>query len=730
MPNSQEGTGDAIHVLTNYSKINLRRKSMHISSLTIRNFRNFKSAKLPFKKGINTIIGENGSGKSNLFFALRILIDDNLPRYFKFTLTDFNRLLSSWSGHWIIISINFNGLDASEEAQALAVQSSGHMDIGTKGSYAVYFRPKYQFRKELYDYSKDATKNAEGLENILNKLTVENYETIYLCRGTADFSKDSTYRQHVGDFEKIEFPDPDDKEELLFGTWLPKEINIHNELSCTFIKALRDVESDLRSYGNNPLINLLRGKEKTVEIAKQHLIIESIDNLNEQIASLDEVTEVKNGIDKSIKETVGTTYAPNIEIKSELPNDMEKLFQSLKLWIGDPDEDGHKGRISELSLGGANIIYLSLKLLEYEKVKTDKIANFLLIEEPEAHVHTHIQKTLFNSLKENKTQVIISTHSTQISSVSKISRVNILSRGEKEAQIYRPSNKLTEDEIVRVERYLDAVRGNLLFAKGVILVEGDAEQILIPEMFYKVFGLSLDEIGVSLINIGSTGFENVARIFHNDRVRKNCAILTDGDESIVALPSDPTLDTKYQAHCRASEEKGKERKATLSAFCDSNKYLKAVHSKTTFEVELIMNGNSHEFVQCLDKIYQQDAIIEKVKQKLIDKSVDIAGVEVLRIADKHGKGWLALLVSEQLLYNTFIPNYILEAVAFASAHINIASKAKSVIHRVESMRANDKEPLQNEAKKFKFKNKTPEELVTTFIETFIFDQLTVFLALI
>ena len=40
---------------------------MHISKITLVNNRNFANAKLIFNKGINTIIGENGSGKTNLF---------------------------------------------------------------------------------------------------------------------------------------------------------------------------------------------------------------------------------------------------------------------------------------------------------------------------------------------------------------------------------------------------------------------------------------------------------------------------------------------------------------------------------------------------------------------------------------------------------------------------------------------------------------------------------------
>ena len=696
----------------------------------IRNFRNFKNSKFHLKNGINTIIGENGSGKTNLFYALRILIDSTLPRHIKFHPTDFNRALGQWSGHWIIISVVFDDLDVSEEAQAFAIQSIGKMDTAFNGSYSVYFRPKYQFRKELFDYSQTAEKNAGGLQFLLDKLTIDDYETIYLCRGSGDFSDDTFYKKYVGDFEAIDFPNPDEKEELIFGIWLPREINIHNEFSCTFIKALRDVASDLKSYSNNPLINLLRGKEKTVEVAKQTEIIESIDKLNEQISTLDEVKTVRNGIDNSIKEAVGTTYAPNIDIKSELPNEMEKLFQSLKLWAGDPDDEGYKGKIWELSLGGTNLIYLSLKLLEYEKVRTDRIANFLLIEEPEAHIHTHIQKTLFNNLNSKKTQVIISTHSTHISSVSKISSVNVLCRGDREALVFCPSNKLKGHEIVRIERYLDAVRSNLLFAKGIILVEGDAEQILIPEMFKKVFGLSLDEIGVSLVNIGSTGFENVARIFHPDRIKKNCAILTDLDKSIVKLPADSNDDDDYQKHCRASEKTGRERKIRLTDFCVGNKFLKPFYSKSTFEVDFLMNSNPHVFVNSIDKIYKNPAYIKKVKDKLKDNSVEIAGVEVLRIAKKYGKGWLALLVSEQLLYNTNIPSYILNAIAFASCHMNISSKVKAIKYRLKNITGNDKDSSYKHAKKIKVRGKSEEEVVKEFCENLKDDQLTKFLSLL
>lgn len=85
---------------------------------------------------------------------------------------------------------------------------------------------------------------------------------------------------------------------------------------------------------------------------------------------------------------------------------------------------------------------------------------------------------------------------------------------------------------MHIQRFLDAIRCNILFAKSVILVEGDVEEILIPIMVKKTLGISLDELGISLINVRSTGFENLALLFHNQRIKKRCAIITDLDRSI------------------------------------------------------------------------------------------------------------------------------------------------------------------------------------------------------
>lgn len=715
---------------------------MYISKLSIRNYRNFRNVSLNFNKGVNTILGENGSGKTNLFQAIRILIDESMPRVTKFYETDFNRSIGAWQGHWIIIQIQFSDLDIGEEAQSLAIHKVGDAedDDSTTGSYTVYFRPRIEYRRYLYELSKeleedpdrDKSKDIEKLDTVLDSISLNDYETVFTGKSSIDFSIESNYKEFVGDFKLVRFPDPDELRLDVYGI-RTQGVSIPNEFACTFAKALRDVESDLRSFRDNPLISLLRDKEKSIEISKRNQIEEQVKDLNDNISNLEEVKGVSLGITSTVKRAVGETYAPNVNIRSELPSEMERLLQSLKLWVGDPDEEGYEGKLWELSLGGANLIYLSLKLLEFEKVKKeDKIANFILIEEPEAHIHTHIQKTLFNKLKDNNTQVFISTHSTHISSVSQISSMNILGRGKQLAEVFNPSTNLDPQEIRKIERYLDANRTNLLFAKGVLLVEGDAEHILIPALVKSVLGVSLDELGISIINIGSTGFTNIATLFHNDRVKRNCGVITDNDLSIIKLPEDPEEDDDYQKKCRNSEKSGIARRKSLDDFCMGNSWVQPFYAKYTFEVDFLKANNSLEVEEVVKDNYDRDADRARIKKLLEDENVAISGKEILRLAEKFGKGWFAVMLSEKVDNITVIPDYILKALAFTVPSLTTNMLFSIADYRLRRLRrrhfTNDKNDYKNLLKEFRAQE-TADDSMNFYFEALPDDVLTKLVAL-
>jgi putative ATP-dependent endonuclease of the OLD family len=660
---------------------------MYISKMYLRNFRNFCSQNFLFQPGVNTLIGENGSGKTNAFFALRLMIDNNLPiSASKLMEYDFNRKLTRWQGHWIIISLQFEDLDSSEGANILAHKLEHVDEVSSSGSYHFYFRPNKKFRKKLYLLSLDENKDQQKLEEILNEITINDYEGVYHFRGTADFSDEAVYKELVGDFENIIFPNPDDEKKALLGITTSQIFLVRSEIACTYIKALRDVMSELRKNRQSPLLNLLRGSAKNIQVTAASNITSKVTDLNETISNLSEIKELAEKVKKTLDSTIGFTYAPNVSIRSELPEDINKLFQSLTLWVGDGGDPSYLGKLEDLSLGGANLIYITLKLLEYEykQPTEEKAAHFLLIEEPEAHIHTHIQKTMFDNYKFQNTQVITTTHSTHISSANKIKSVNILCKNANETIVCHPSNGLEENDCTKIERYLDATRSTLLFAKGVILVEGDAELVLIPALFKSVFGLSLDEIGVSLINMNSTVFDHIANLFHDQRIKRHCAIITDHDQSLIPLMKDGSNDTEEEKKSRNSAIKGEERKQKLDLYCKGNPWVRAFYAKHTFEVDFVLNGNHPEIIKTLSKIYTQKKSIDTSKSLLMSKDDVQIGRETLRLADKVvGKGWFALILAEEITYDTLIPTYIVDAIAFAAGHISYKHFEKMMKYRVE-----------------------------------------------
>src|SRR5690606_35258980 len=105
-----------------------------------------------FNKGVNTIIGENSSGKTNLFRAMRLLLDDNMVRAaFRLEEPDFHRGLDDWRGHWIIISMEFQDIGPDEAIQALFQHGTEILDGNpiTKATYNLIFRPKKDIRIQL-----------------------------------------------------------------------------------------------------------------------------------------------------------------------------------------------------------------------------------------------------------------------------------------------------------------------------------------------------------------------------------------------------------------------------------------------------------------------------------------------------------------------------------------------------------------------------------------------------
>jgi putative ATP-dependent endonuclease of OLD family len=657
---------------------------MHISKLSLVNYRNFASTQFQFNAGVNTVIGENGTGKTNLFRAIRLLLDENmLAAAYRLSDGDFHRGLGSWKGHWIVISAEFAEITMDESVQALFIHGSGNVnqDPVDTATFNLIFRPRKEIRVQL---AAIADGDERAMRSILDPLTTDDYETIFTGRSTADLTDTDVYSAIVGDFENAIFSDETDFPEI--GAMLPKQLSVAREVSFSFIQALRDVVQDFQNNRANPLRSLLRSKSGEIDVDGFKAIAAKVLDLNKSIEEWPDVEEVTGDIKQTIKDAVGEAYSPSsLKIKSDVPDDADHLFQSLKLFVGEDGEE-YEGGIHELSLGGANLIYLTLKLLEFKYQRAKQaVANFLLIEEPEAHIHTHIQKTLFDRLNYADTQIIYSTHSTQISEVSKVESMNIVGRDAGRCEAYQPARGLNSLQIGHVQRYLDAVRSNLLFARSVLLVEGDAEEILFPVLVRKVFGVGLDELGVSLVNIRSTGFENVALLFDDERIRKKCSVVTDLDAAFSDITVDPTDDeavARYKKRALASQKSGAARKVRLDGFASGNPWVSTFYAEHTFEVDFVAAGNASAAVGVIDEVYTDLQTRATAKLSLESGDSYRYGRRILTMAKSAGKGWFAILLAGKIDHNAVVPGYLLDALRFAHPVISSETWFNILAYRI------------------------------------------------
>ena len=161
-------------------------------------------------------------------------------------------------------------------------------------------------------------------------------------------------------------------------------------------------------------------------------------------------------------------------------------------------------------LGSLNLLCVAAELLLFLEEKRG--LKLTLVEELEAHLHPQYQLRMLDYIrsKEGFGQFILTTHSITLAANIPLENLIIL----KENKVFPMGKEYTECEegdYSFLHRFLDATKANLFFARGVIMVEGDAENLLLPAVA-KVIGRPLHKYGVSIVNVGSTASKRNAKI--------------------------------------------------------------------------------------------------------------------------------------------------------------------------------------------------------------------------
>ena len=300
-----------------------------------------------------------------------------------------------------------------------------------------------------------------------------------------------------------------------------------DELRATYLKPLRDADKELISGRYSRLSQILKNHKLFLGKEKKHEFIDIMKKFNLQInkyfSENGDGKEVLSTIDKHLSNFLGKEknddYKTNINITE---NNLFSILNSLNLKLSE----------NKIGLGTLNQLYMALELLLFET--EGNILNLCLIEELEAHLHPQAQlRTIkhFQNKNNENNQIILTTHSITLASSVKLENL-ILCKNNKAYPMRAEYTKLEECDYKFLEMFLDATKANLFFAKGVILVEGTAENILVPTIA-EIIGKPLHEYGVSIVNVGNIAFFKYSKIFLREKEEEKLdipvAIITDLD---------------------------------------------------------------------------------------------------------------------------------------------------------------------------------------------------------
>lgn len=316
---------------------------------------------------------------------------------------------------------------------------------------------------------------------------------------------------------------------------------------ATYLKALRDAEAELRPGRQSRLSQILGAHNNIAGQEVNDFEKTSPKDIPERLVGLMAFAqhhlgehEVVKGVEKDINDNYLSQFAfsgDSLQSRIRIAPDLSltPILEKFELSLLPGAHISPDARCAR-GLGYNNALFMATELV---LLRDGEELALLLVEEPEAHLHPQLQERVMDLLKEHsnesqaqkRVQVIMTTHSPSLVSTANIEDVTLVHKAQT-FSLAVGKTKLKRTDYSFLRRFIDATKANLFFARGVMMVEGPAEAILIPAIA-EMCGRSFSKHGVSMVNVGHVGLYHYARILQREGTGPDIPIpvvcLTDRD---------------------------------------------------------------------------------------------------------------------------------------------------------------------------------------------------------
>jgi predicted ATP-dependent endonuclease of OLD family len=345
---------------------------------------------------------------------------------------------------------------------------------------------------------------------------------------------------------------------ISFKTFAGASYNSHSKYLKHIVVDNSQMSSEyaMKEYVQNIYNAEVQGVEK---LTNQHKYREHKENFKNEV-----LNDLNNRMDKY-------NFALKTSPKSNLETDLTILEDNINI--------ENKGK------GKQCIIKTELALK-----RSPTNLDIVLIEEPENHLsHINMQKLIQKISQTNDKQIFIATHSDLISARLNLRKTILLNSND---ILPLPLESVSEDT---AKFFMKASDNNILqfiLSKKVILVEGDAEFILMEKMYQKITNEELNQSDIHIIAVGGTSFKRYLELAQKLSIKT--AVITDNDSDIEKNITQKYTDFDNQQHIKIFYDKKASRSTFEICMYEDNKdVLDSLFSKErrTLEVQEYMLKN-------------------------------------------------------------------------------------------------------------------------------------------